>query len=245
MNHREPRLVRILCVFAVLLLAGCATAPPGTLDDPFERTNRAVFAFNNKVNDYVTLPIAWLYLKKLPGGVRKGVNAALANLQSPVTFANDLLQGRVRGAGETALRFVVNSVAGLGGIHDVAAENGLPFHKSDFGQTLSVYGIGSGPFLVLPVIGPSTPRDTLGAAVDFLADPLIYLPPEWSLSTRIGVAVGVHILSPFEENARAIVFRNQLGGESVDPYGTMRSVYRQRRAREIEGGPPPVPDLPE
>lgn len=226
-------------LLGALLLAGCASAPPGALNDPYEHTNRAVFAFNNKFDKYVTLPIAWVYVQQLPVPIRKGVNNLLANLESPVTFANDLLQGHVGRAGETLLRFTLNSTAGLAGISDVAAKNGLPRHVSDFGQTLSVYGVNSGPFLVLPLIGPSTPRDTFGALADLAADPLVYLPPGWPLAARIGTAVGVHTAAPFEEHARSINFRNQLAGDSVDPYGTMRSVYRQQRARELEGGETP------
>lgn len=236
-------LSRIAVLLGALAAAGCASAPPGALNDPFERTNRAVFAFNDKFNKYVTLPIAWVYVQQLPTPARKGMNNMLANLESPVTFANDLLQGEMTRAGETLLRFALNSTVGLAGISDVAARNGLPRHTSDFGQTLGVYGVNSGPFLVLPLIGPSTPRDTFGAAVDLFADPLVYLPPSWPLAARAGTAVGVHTAAPFEEHARSITFRNQLAGDSVDPYGTMRSVYRQQRLREIEGGStPPLPD---
>ena len=243
---RVRRLECIVAVLAALSVTGCAASPPGAIEDPFEHTNRAVFSLNNTFNKYVTLPIAWVYVEQFPAPLRQGINNVLANLESPVTFANDLLQGHAGRAGETLLRFALNSSGGLGGISDVAARNGWPRHVSDFGQTLAVYGVGSGPFLVLPLIGPSTPRDTLGAGVDLLADPLVYFPADWPLWMRVSAAVGVHTLSPFEDNARNIVFRNQLGGQSVDPYGTMRSIYRQQRVKEIAGTQgPPVPDLPE
>lgn len=246
MRLSRRRLERIGVLLAALWLAGCASAPPGAINDPFERTNRAVFSFNNAFNEYVTLPIAWVYVYKFPAPVRKGINNALANLEAPVTLANDLLQGRVSRAGETLLRFAVNSTVGLAGTSDIAAENGWPRHVSDFGQTLAVYGVGTGPFLVLPLIGPSTPRDTLGAGVDLLADPLFYFPSDWPLWAHAVAAVGVHSMTPFEKHARNIFFRNQLGGQSVDPYGTMRSVYRQQREQEIQGGRGPVvPELPE
>ncbi len=240
------RLERAGVLVVALWLAGCATAPPGAVNDPFEHTNREVFSFNNNFNEYVTLPIAWVYVYHFPGPLRRGINNALANLESPVTFTNDLLQGRVGRAGETLLRFTLNSTIGLAGTWDFAAKEGWPRHVSDFGQTLAVYGVAPGPFLVLPLIGPSTPRDTLGAGVDLLADPLFYLPADWPLWAHAVTAVGVHSLTPFEQHTRNIVFRNQLGGQSVDPYGTMRSVYRQQREREIRDTQGPViPDLPE
>lgn len=219
-----------------LLLAGCTMARQGDLGDPFEQTNRATYSFNNRFNSNVTLPIAWVYVNCVPGRVRKGMHNALNNVESPVTFANDVLQGEVGRAGETLARFLVNSTVGLGGLFDVGAMHGLPRHVSDFGQTLAIYGVGSGPFLVLPIIGPSTPRDILGTGVDLIADPLLYVPADWPLLARVGTVVGIHALLPLEKNAGSIVLRRQLGQGSVDPYATMRSVYRQQRAREIQGG---------
>lgn len=233
-------IVALLCAVAV---TGCASAPPGALNDPYEHTNRDMFAFNDKFNKYVTLPIAWVYVQQLPAPIHKGLNNLFANLESPVTFANDLLQGHVERAGETLLRFTFNSTVGFAGLYDIAAREGLPRHVSDFGQTLSIYGVNSGPFLVLPVIGPTTPRDAFGGLADLALDPLLYVPPSWPLAARAGTTVGLHVVTPFEEHASSITFRNQLAGDSVDPYGTMRSVYRQQRASEIESGEtPPLPN---
>ena len=240
------KLERAGVLLVALWLAGCATAPSGAANDPFEHTNRAIFEFNNSFNEYITLPIAWVYVYHVPAPLRHGLNNALANLESPITFTNDLLQGHVGRAGETLLRFTLNSTVGLAGTWDFAAKEGWPSHVSDFGQTLAVYGVGSGPFLMLPLIGPSTPRDTLGAGVDLLADPLFYFPADWPLWAHAVATVGVHTFGPFERHARNIFFRDQLGSQSVDPYGTMRSVYRQQREREIRGPRGPViPDLPE
>lgn len=219
-----------------LLLAGCATAPSGQMADPFEQSNRAVFDFNNKFNKHVTLPIAWVYVYWLPPRLRKGLNNLFANAESPVTFANDVLQGRIDRAGETLARFLLNSTIGVGGLVDVGARHGLRPHQSDFGQTLAVYGVPSGPFLVLPLIGPSTPRDIVGAGVDLAADPLFYIPADWSLLSHTATVVGLHTMAPFQANASSIVLRRNLGKGSVDPYATMRSVYRQQRAREVHGG---------
>lgn len=232
-----------LAMVALLVLAGCAHAPPGRIPDPFEQTNRDTFAFNRKFNSSVTLPVAWVYVNYVPGRVRKGINNALANVESPVTIANDLLQGRIGGAGTTLLRLFVNSTVGLGGLIDVARASGIPGHQSDFGQTLARYGVPSGPFLVLPLIGPSTPRDIFGTAADLVSDPLFYVPADWSWAGHVGAVVGIHTMLPFEKNAGAVLLRQQLGKDSVDPYATMRSAYRQQRARQIEG-PGAAPEMP-
>ncbi|HEY5046724.1 MAG TPA: VacJ family lipoprotein [Rhizomicrobium sp.] len=223
-----------------LVLAGCATSAPEAVNahDPFEPTNRAAFAFNEKFDKYVVLPIAGFYLGDLPAPIRKGLHNVVANLDLPVTFANDVLQGEPAHAGETLKRFAMNSTLGLGGILDVATPAGLPAHRSDFGATLAGLGVGEGPFLVLPVIGPDPPRDLLGDAVDLALDPLSYLPAAWPLGERIGAAIGVQIADPFETHARNIFLRQELEKGSLDPYATMRSTYRQIRAREIAGGKP-------
>lgn len=236
--RRLPRALLLL----PLLLAGCASLPHHGPNDPFEQTNRAVFAFNNTVNRNVTLPIAWVYIYGLPRGVRNGLNNFFANAQSPVTFANDVLQGEIGRAGATLARFVLNTTAGLGGFFDIAARNGLAPHTSDFGQTLALYGVPSGPFLVLPVIGPTTPRDFVGTGVDLITDPFFYIPADWTLLGHTATVVGLHTLAPFQANAASIVLRRNLGRGSVDPYATMRSVYRQQRARQIAPGPPDLGD---
>lgn len=232
---RVRRAAPLARLVVALLLAGCTTARQGDPGDPFEQTNRATYNFNERFNNNVTLPIAWVYVNCVPGRVRKGVHNVLNNAEAPVIFANDVLQGELGRAGETLARFLVNSTVGLAGLFDVGAVHGLPRHVSDFGQTLAVYGVGSGPFLVLPIIGPSTPRDIVGTGVDLIADPLLYVPADWPLLARLGTVVGIHTVLPLEKNAGSIVLRRQLGQGSVDPYATMRSVYRQQRAREIQG----------
>jgi phospholipid-binding lipoprotein MlaA len=223
-----------------LVLAGCAGASPGaaSANDPLEPMNRAVFRFDGTFDKYVVLPAAGFYLQDMPVPLRKGLHNTVANLDLPVTFTNDILQGEISHAGETLVRFVFNSTVGLGGIMDVATPAGLPAHTSDFGQTLARLGIGEGPFLVLPVIGPDPPRDLLGDVVDLAIDPVTYIPAAWPWSDRIGVAVGLHVINPFESHARNIFLRQELEKYSLDPYATMRSTYRQIRAREIAGGKP-------
>ncbi|MGD0190181.1 MAG: VacJ family lipoprotein [Rhizomicrobium sp.] len=222
------------------LLAGCTTTSREALDanDPFEPMNRAVFTFDEKFDKYVVLPAAGFYLGYVPVPIRKGLHNAVANLNSPVTFANDLFQGEVGQAGRTLGRFGLNSTVGLGGLVDVATPAGLTAHRSDFGQTLARFGIGEGPFVVLPIIGPEPPRDMVGDAVDLAIDPLTYLPGSLPLGDRIGIAIGFHVVNPFERHARNIFLRQELEKDSLDPYATMRSTYRQVRAREIAGDRP-------
>jgi phospholipid-binding lipoprotein MlaA len=223
-----------------LVLAGCATSSPEAMhaNDPLEPLNRAVFVFDEKFDKYVVLSAAGFYLYDMPTPLRKGLHNAVANLDLPVTFANDILQGEISRAGETLGRLAFNATVGMGGILDPATSAGLPAHASDFGQTLARLGVGEGPFLVLPIIGPEPPRDLLGDAVDLAFDPLTYIPASWPLGGRIGTAMGVHVVSPFEAHARNIFLRQELEKDSLDPYATMRSTYRQVRASEIAGGVP-------
>ena len=228
-------------LLALVMLAGCATAPGPDANDPFESANRAIFRVNDTFNKNVTLPVAWVYVTYVPGRVRLGVRNMLTNAESPVIFANDLLQGRPARAGQTLARFILNSSFGLGGLVDVGKMNGIAPHQSDFGQTLALYGVPSGPYLVLPLIGPSTPRDIAGTAADFAADPLFYLPPGWPLYVHASVIVGIHTVAPFERHAGAILLRRKLGSSSIDAYATARSLYFEQRARQIEGERPAAP----
>ena len=178
------RLGAILLVAFMLagLLAGCAAAPDPTdadavaeyaeVNDPAEPTNRAVFEVNLALDKAILKPIAFVYKEYLPYFVQSSINSLLNNLRSPIIFFNDVLQGEFKRAGTTVLRFVINSTIGLGGLHDQAAEWDLEYHNEDFGQTLAVWGIPEGPYVMLPILGPSNPRDAVGLAVDYLLDPL-------------------------------------------------------------------------
>jgi len=234
------RLSRFVLLLGGFLLAGCTSTPPDAENDPFEAVNRTVYDLDDPFDKYVVLNLAGLYLREVPKPVRTGVQHVLDNADAPATFVNDILQGRFTGAGKTAGRFVLNSTVGLGGIFDVAARYGLLRHVSDFGQTLSVYGVGEGPFLVLPIVGPEPPRDLVGDAVDLFLNPLAWLPPDAPLAERIGVTAGLKVADPYMTNARDIFFRRELEKGSLDPYATMRSTYRQRRNNEIAGGKPIV-----
>jgi phospholipid-binding lipoprotein MlaA len=190
----------------------------------------------------VVLNVAGLYVTKVPKPVRVGVHNILSNAEEPVTIANDLLQLRFGRAARVTARMAINSTIGLGGLWDVASRHGLPDETADFGQTLSRYGVGEGPFLVLPIIGPEPPRELVGDAADLFVDPITWLPPGWPLLDRLGLTAGVRIWTPYLAHARDMVLSRELEKGSLDPYATMRSTYRQIRADQINGGTPVVPD---
>jgi len=153
----------------------------------------------------------------------------------------DLLQGEAKRAKETAIRFVVNSTLGLGGILDVASRNGLPFHREDFGQTLAVYGAGEGPFLMLPILGPSSPRDATGLAVDIFAlSPFGYI----HIKQYLWWELGRNYMKLLDLRSRNIETLDSLERSSIDYYGSVRSLYRQMRNAEIRNGKPDE-DLPD
>jgi len=233
----------ILLAVCGLALSGCATSSPEALaaNDPFEPANRAIYNFDEKFDRAIVLPVAGLYIKNIPKPVRMGIHNVLSNAEEPVTIANNLLQLRVGQAARMAGRMALNSTIGVGGIVDIAASYGLREQKADFGQTLSRYGVGPGPFLVIPIIGPDPPRDLLGDGADLFIDPLTWLPPGWPLLDRLGLTTGVHIWEPYLTHARDMLLRHELEKGSLDPYATMRSIYRQIRADEINGGATTLP----
>ena len=230
---------------AAAILAGCATLPlsPVAPDDPLEQTNRESYRINDWLVRNITLPVAWVTVHVMPKPLVTVVHNVMSNLDAPVVVTNKVLQGKFGDAGHALLRFTVNSTIGLGGIFDAASKAGLPAQHADFGQTLALYGVESGPFLMMPLLGPSTPRDLVGDAVDFALDPLTYLPPGAPFAQRLLTTATVRIVSPFADNARNMVLRTTLAEQSLDPYATMRSVYRQTREREIEGGEMTAPPL--
>ena len=202
------------------------TGGPEQINDPLESVNRAIFAFNDVVDTFTLRPVAALYGYVTPEVARVAVRRAARNLNSPVVLVNDLLQLDPVGAGVTTGRFLNNSTAGILGLFDVAKLIGLEEHHSDFGQTLFDYGLGPGPYVVLPILGPSTTRDATGRIVDVFFDPLTYI---LEGNAAIGVAAGrglirrEEVLDPLEK-LRAI---------SVDYYAALRSAYYQDRAVQL------------
>jgi phospholipid-binding lipoprotein MlaA len=229
-----------------LVAAGC-TASPGTNSqvqtdpgDPLEGWNRQVFAMNETFDHAVLKPTAETYVAIVPEPAREGLHNFLNNLDSPVIFANDILQGEVVLAGQTAGRFGLNSTVGLGGLVDVATPAGIPAHSSDFGQTLGVWGVGDDPYLVLPLLGPSNPRDLTGYVADQFMDPLNYV----GIRDYTYWAIGRGAANILDTRAQNIQTLNQLEEGSVDLYASTRSLYRQYRKAHIEHGKSNVKDLP-
>jgi phospholipid-binding lipoprotein MlaA len=211
-------------------------APSSGLDaDPFEPVNRGVFAFNDGLDTWIFDPVTRAYQWAVPEPARRGVNRFFLNLNEPVVFANQLLQLRPTPAARTLLRFAANSSLGAVGFFDFAGEvMGVPHLEADFGQTLHRYGIPRGPYLVVPVIGPSTARDALGSAVDVAIDPLTYLIGPLNVQWQLIIG-GSQGLALREANVDSL---DALRESSVDFYAALRSAYLQsRRARELEVRP--------
>jgi phospholipid-binding lipoprotein MlaA len=196
--------------------------------DPYERMNRRTLAFNGHVDDWFISPVARAYDSAVPNPVRAGLRNFFANLQAPAQLVNDLLQGEWHEAGSTVARFAINTVAGFAGFVDTASYVGIASHSSDFGQTLARGGVQSGPYLILPVIGPTTVRDGLGVLVDAALNPTIYLLGPAPLVTA-SITEGS---SGFAERAARDDDLRQLRASSVDYYAALRSAYSQNRMAE-------------
>jgi phospholipid-binding lipoprotein MlaA len=237
MNRLSPFCAALV---ACVLLAGCATTDPSGQNDPFEKTNRSIFAFDQALDHAVARPVAVFYNHAVPQFARDSIHNFLGNLDAPVTLGNDVLQGSPDRAGQTLGRIVINSTIGIGGLLDVAAHMGIPRHDEDFGQTLGVWGVGEGPYLVLPLAGPSNPRDATGEVADIFMDPLFYVSFNNS-SLWYGIRAGVGIL---DVRARNVENLDQIERTSVDLYATTRSLYRQHRNAEIRNGAADTENLP-
>jgi len=223
-----------LLVLTSVLAAGCASAPGRTVnDDRYEGFNRAVYKFNDTLDRAALKPVAKGYRKVTPGFVRTGVGNVLANLEYPGTFVNQFLQGKwVLGFRDTG-RFLINTTLGVAGIFDVATPLGLEKNDEDFGQTLAVWGVPSGPFVNLPLFGPSTMRDAPARAVDWFTNPLQYtdLPPAAEWGHRVIDIVHTRSeLLPLDETLQ----------RTFDPYAFIRDAWVQQREFNIyDGNPPP------
>jgi len=227
-------------------LAGCATRPPAddpealeefqATNDPIEPWNRAMYDVHQAIDTVALRPVAVGYRAVVPQPVRQGVSNALSNLRSPVILVNDALQGETERFYTTLTRFLLNSSIGLGGLFDVAKEIGLPPHTEDFGQTFAVAGVEEGPYLFIPVLGPSNPRDLLGFAAGIAADPFTWLTYGNSdLADTLGyIRTGTTVVSTREGLLDTL---DEVERTSLDPYATLRSAYRQQRARAIANAP--------
>jgi phospholipid-binding lipoprotein MlaA len=206
--------------------------PP--VNDPLEPINRVTLEFNQQLDDWVIRPTAKVYEAVVPPPVRQVVSNVFGNLADLWSGTNNLLQGKPRDAGSDTLRFLINSTVGLGGIVDVASDFGLPKHKEDFGQTLGRWGFPEGPYLVLPLFGPSTLRDAVGTfAVDLQANPFRALPDP-------GARNAITATRLIDARARLLSGDRLFDEISIDRYLFIRDAYLQRRESQIwDGDPPP------
>ena len=198
--------------------------------DPLESINRSIFWFNDQLDTFLIKPIAQVYGFVTPDVAKRAIARGFDNLVSPARFANDLLQGEYKDAGTTGARFLINSSIGIAGLFDVAEELGHPGHPSDFGQTLYAYGVGAGPYLVIPIFGPTTLRDGFGGIVDGGFDPMLYmfntLPVNLAVDGAGGIVKREGFIEPLDD----------LRANSIDYYSALRGAYVQNRDSELRRG---------
>ncbi|WP_368622760.1 VacJ family lipoprotein [Paraburkholderia sp. BR13444] len=226
-----------LALTAAGLISGCATAPDRKPGDPFEPVNRAIFTFNDGVDRYIAVPVAKGYQKVTPQPLRTAVSNFFSNLGDLTNAANALLQLKITDATEDIMRFAFNSVFGIGGLLDWATPAGLPKHHQDFGLTLGHWGIPSGPYLVLPLFGPSTVRDSMGLVVDVKFNPLNYVEP----ATRNPL----YVLQFVSTRSDLLGATSLLEQAALDKYSFVRDAYVQQRLARLRGtsnNPPPLPE---
>lgn len=223
----------LLTLIIASTTVGCASVNgPSPEHDPFESYNRAMFSFNDAVDENILKPVAAAYKDYVPSPVQSGVSNFFSNLGDILVVLNDLLQGKFSQARDDTLRVFVNSVFGLFGLFDVASHMELPKHHEDFGQTLGVWGVSDGPYLVLPFLGPSTVRDTAGLLVDSTVDPLYDIRDSEARLAAIA-------LKAVDTRAGLLGASKVLDQAAFDRYAFLRDAYLQRRKHLIYDGAPP------
>lgn len=235
--HRDPRRARrvLPALLAVSLLAGCAAATPQNRFDPYEAANRKVHAFNDVVDRAALQPLARGYRAVTPEPARAAVSNVFGNFEDVVSVFNHLLQGQFARASSDLMRVALNSTLGLGGLIDIASPAGLPSYKTGFGETLGRWGYQNSAYVVLPLLGPSTVRDTVGRAADIASNPRTYLLPE---PADANVATGVNLLS---QRANALELTDAADEAALDKYSFTRDAYLQYRRTRI--GSPEAPAM--
>ncbi len=209
--------------------------------DPWEGFNRRGYAIHQFLDKVLIRPAAMAYRFLTPGPIGAGLHHVIVNLSEPLVFINDLFQLRIHRAAEATARFAVNSTLGVGGLVDIAGKDGVAHHDSTFGDTLGRYGVKPGPYLFIPVLGPSTVRDFLGSGVDAVVDPVHWINYQYrtELSTALTIASGLDLRSRSDDELKALL------ADAADPYATLRSAYLQSRQGEIDEGRglPALPDF--
>lgn len=248
MEFRPSLLRRVVAPAAVVglcLAAGAALAQGDTMqaaraEDPLEGLNRGLYAIHRGVDKVLLRPVAKVYIAVAPSPLRKGVHNVLMNLGEPLTVVNDVLQLKIGKAARATARFATNSTVGVLGLFDVASKSGIPYHAADFGQTLGRYGVPSGPYLFIPVLGPSTLRDSGSRLVDFQIDPVrnVHFKGEGAFRTTRVIVAAVDTRALFDKDL------DEVERSATDPYVTIRSAYLQNRRSFISGGQVDVQSLP-
>lgn len=235
-RSRAMRRARHLLAGGLVMLAfsGCASVPNPDARDPFEPFNRGVYAFNEGLDEAVLKPVATAYKQVTSPLVRAGVGNFLGNLEDAWSFVNSLLQGKLRNAVDNFFRFGVNSTFGLFGVLDVAGEMQIDRHSEDFGQTLGVWGFDSGPYLVLPLFGPSSIRDALALPVDWKGDIVSHV-------DDVAVRNSLRVLNLIDTRAGLLGVSSALDEVAFDKYSFTRDAFLQRRSNAVYDGDPPDP----
>lgn len=242
-EHRLRQACIAGLMLALATLPGCVNKTPGQSiqvaqvedddlaasqnRDPLEPVNRGLFKVHEVIDGVLMQPLAHIYRGVMPEFAQNGIRNALTNLSSPVVLLNSVLQGDFTNAGRTVERFVVNSTVGVAGLYDAATPMGIPHqHSKDFGQTMGVYGVGQGPYIFIPVLGPSDARDTLGLVADFFSDPFYYI-----LNNNAYMALdGTRGLV---KRADLLPLTDRIHKDSLDVYVTYRSIYQQNRDKVV------------
>ena len=234
----NKKFLNIILCFSIIFLTNCSfnnqsndiVGKAPQVSDPWEGMNRGTFAFNKSFDKYLLSPLAKGYRFILPVEVRTGVRNFFSNLKEPWSTINAALQGDLKNTGNSFARFCINTTVGLLGIFDVATSIGFEKQKEDFGQTLAVYGVSSGPYLVLPFLGPSTVRDAVGKIAGVIGDPVTLALNREGKDDWLWIGTVVKGVDFREKNLEKI---DNLEATSVDFYATIKSLYQERRNRMI------------
>jgi len=220
-----------IAIAALLGLSACVTLPPNHVrnpQDPWESWNRGVYRVNDKLDRAVALPVARGYVRHVPSGIRTGVSNFFANVNTTAVMFNDAFEGKFKNAGVDLGRFVLNTVVGFGGIFDPASSAGLPRNYADFGLTLGHWGVHPGPFLELPILGPSDLRDGPAKLVDSYLEGIQYIPNIWA-------KIGLYVPEVIDIRAALLPLQPTLD-QAFDPYAVVRDAYLSRRAYLVSDG---------
>ena len=236
----QLRATRVAALLAATFLGACATTPGNQLAaerDPYEKTNRGIYNFNRGLDKAVVTPATKAYRAVAPKAAQRGIANAFNNVDEPYSFVNAVLQGKVKQAFRTAARFLINTTLGVGGLADHATDMGLPEEPEDLGQTLAVWGMKSGPYIMLPLFGPSTIRDGIGFGVERVADPYRIAINQANLNLL--ETVGLTGLELADTRSFVMDTADPLLEGSADEYATVRSAFLQYRWNLIHDGAPP------